>query len=422
MLLSYLYRSSRGWAIVALSLLATPAAAQTPRMRDNSPVAALQRWTARIDAHRPGENDAAVAAQAALKPDERAVLLNAAIPFAVYFQRGNDLSGPPGVKLNPIEKTLVSNLANEIASKQTFAAWLRRAVVLETDVAVLAPEITAEAMRGAPNTGIQESIRAEDGETGERGLLDWHWDLARYLLDQRDRPGSDAFAADWYHAVALYQLDHMLLAELTPHLRKAALVFPADARIKFDQGCLADALGSGRVQAVLVGEQPRGFRPSVPTQEAAESQAAGHFRRAMELDAKAAEPRVRLARLLEKSGKAKDAVDLLAQASSLPKTRELEYMSHLVAARAKGALGEFEDAALHLKAALQLFPTAQSPLVALSQLALEAGELEDAVAAASNLRLDPRRGDRDDPWWSYFQAAWLRNGKLLDDLRAQVRR
>lgn len=423
MLISYLYRAGHGFAVVALiGLAASPAAGQSIALRNNSPVAALQRWAAGIDAHVPGELDEAATAHAKLKPSERALLVSVAAPFAFYLRQINEIAEPPKVKLSPAEKTLVTALANKIIANGTAAQWLHRAVMFETDVAILAPELTAEAMRDARGPDLAEAIRADDGEAGARSLLNWHWKLARDLVDQRDPQTPDAFPAAWCHAVALYQLDHMLLAELGPHLQFALTMFRGDARIHFDMACYTDAMSSARVQSVMIGERPRDFRPNIPSEESADAQSAAQFSRAMEFDFTFAEPRVRLARLMEKSGKPNDALTLLALASPMEKTPELEYMSHLIAARANGALGQFEDGRLHLKAALQLFPTAQSPLVALSQLALEAGDMDGAVEAASQLRLRPNRGDRDDPWWFYFQASWLGHGKLLDELRKQVRR
>ncbi len=423
MLLSYLYRAGCGFAVAALiGIAATPAAAQGIALRNNSPVAALQRWAAEIEAHVPGELDDAVSAHAKLKPSERALLVSVAAPFAFYLRQMNEIAEPPKVKLSPAEKTLVTALANKIIARRTAAEWLHRAVMLETDVAILAPELTAEAMRDARDPDLAEAIRADDGEAGARSLLNWHWKLARDLIDVRDPQKSDVFAAAWYHAVALYQLDHMLLGELGLHMGSALPMLRGDARIHFDMACYTDAMSSARVQSVMIGDRPRDFRPNIPSEESADAQSVAQFGRALEFDFNFAEPRVRLARLLEKNGKPTDALTLLALASPMEKTRELEYMSHLIAARANGALGQFEDGRLHLKAALQLFPTAQSPLIALSQLALEAGDMEGAVEAASQLRLNPNRGDRDDPWWSYFQASWLDHGKLLDQLREQVRR
>ena len=410
-------------AAVALAFF-LPAAggAQTAAPKKDSRITALEQWVAAIESHVPGELDEPVVAAAKVTPAKRALLLEAALPFATHFR---DRNGVALRRLSETEAGTVSLMVQRMSVNQTFPQWLHRAVMFETDVAVLAPELTAEAMRNARGTGMAEAIHAEDGEVDTRDVLNWHWGLARDLLDTRAPAASDAFAASWYHAVALYQLDHLLLAELEPHLLKAFPMFPADARIQFDEACLADAFGSRRVQAVLISlanSQQRSFRPKVPSGEDANQRAKRRFARVIELDANFAEARVRLARLQIEDGEDTDALALLATAFRLPMSRELEYMAHLFAGRGNAALGHTEAAAAHFNSALKLFPTAQTPVIALSHVYLQSGELERAAALASSLRPERGADQRDDPWWSYFQATWMGEGTLLDQLRDQVRR
>jgi hypothetical protein len=396
--------------------------AQAPALKNNSPVAALQRWVAGIDAHVPGTIDEALTAHASLPPSQRTLLVSLAAPFTAYLAHLTEIDGPQRVRLSPLEKALVKELAGKIIAKRTFPEWLHRAVMFETDVAVLAPELTAEAMRGARNTGMPEAIHGEDGEAGERNVLNWHWALARDLLDARDLAASDPFTASWYHAVALYMLDQVLLGELEPHLMKGFQMFPTDPRIQFDDACLADVFGARRVQAVLISSQLRDFRLRIPSAEDTNLHAKVRFARVLELDMNFVEARVRLARLQIEEGRDADALALLATAFKLPMKPELEYMAHLFAGRANAGLGQTEAAAAHFNAALELFPTAQTPVVGLSHLYLQAGELERAASFAASLRPDPGNAERNDPWWSYFQATWMGEGTLLDLLRDEVRR
>lgn len=422
MLLSYpLYRAVRRIATAAFFVLAVaPAAGQS--VRSNSVIHPLQKWVDQIATHVPGQRDTAAIQHAGLRPSDQTLLLKVAAPFAYYLGRMDQISEPPKVSLSPSEKTLITALANKILSTQTFAEWLQRAVIFETDVAVLAPELTAAVMKGARGPDVAEAIHAEDGEAEGKELLNWHWKFARHLIDQRDPAASDRFAASWYHAVALYQLDRQHLAEMAPHVEQGFLLFPGDARIRFDRACLSDSFSSSRVQSVLTGNLPIGFRPRVPNQRDAELAAAAEFARALELDLKVAEPRVRLARLYVQQDRHADALALLGTAFKLPMGDEIAYMAHLISARANAALSRNEAAAADLRLALKLFPTSQSPLVALTQLALESGDMEGAVAAATRLRMNPARDDRNDPWWSYFQASWLDHENLFNQLRAEVRR
>ena len=72
----------------------------------------------------------------------------------------------------------------------------------------------------------------------------------------------------------------------------------------------------------------------------------------------------------------------------------------ILQARQKGA-----DAVPHFERAAALYPRAQSPLLALSQLSRRAG---DRPAAQRELRIlaelpeDERQ--REDPWWNYYDV------------------
>ncbi|TAK15386.1 MAG: hypothetical protein EPO35_07625 [Acidobacteria bacterium] len=425
MLLSYpVYRALRVIvpAAICVAGLAAPASPQSAELKWDSPVAALERWTAAIDAHTFGERDASVTRVAGLTPIERGRLISIAAPFAIYLRRLPELAGPPGSRLSPRELEAVRSLAKGILERGTFAAWLHRAVMFETDVAVLAPELTAAAMSDARDPGLSQAIRAGDGELGAKTLLNWHWRLARDLVDARDPLVSDAFAADWYHAVSLYQLRNLDLAEMGPHTARGFQLFPTDPRTVFDQACLADAMASARVQAVLISAQQPNFRTNVPSLESAETRASKLFAAVLSVDSGLVEARVRLARVVEKQGRAAEALALLAPAFSQRLPRELAYMAHLVAGRASAALGQRDEGEKHLNQALSLYPTAQAPVVSLSLLALDAGDLERAVGLAASLREHSTRGDRDDPWWWYFESPWLEPEAALERLRELVRR
>jgi tetratricopeptide (TPR) repeat protein len=394
------------------------AGAQTAAVGKDSRIGELERWVAAVDAHVPGETDALITKAATLTPNQRALLLELAAPFAIYLRDRQPFSR----KVNESEATAITAMAQRITASRTFPQWLHRAVMFETDVAILAPEMTSEAMRGARVPGMTEAINAQDGALGSRNLLNWHWSLARDLVGARDPAASNGFAASWYHAVALYQLDQMLLGELQPHLSRGIQMFPDDARLQFDRGCLADAYGSARVQAVMLSAQQGNFRPNVPPPDAARAQAAQQFERVLELDPGFLEARVRLARLRQQDGRNADALALLASAFASSMARQLEYVAHLIAGRANAGLGQVEEGAAHFRAALGLFPAAQTPVIGLSHLQLQNGDLEQAAALAVRLAPDANAEERNDPWWSYFQATWLEQGALVDRLRDEVRR
>jgi tetratricopeptide (TPR) repeat protein len=428
MLLSYpVYRAVRlaAAAAIALSVPEAAGAQSTARVRDTR-LGMLQRWAGAVDVHEPGELDAAVTQIAKLTPVQRGLLMEVAAPFAGLTRdvaASGEWKSEYLKRFKSEERSGVEVLVKRIIAAAPYAAWLHRAVVLETDIAILAPEVTAEAMKNAPAAEIGEAIRAEDGELGARNLLNWHWTFARALLDERDPPASDTFAANWYHAIALFMLDQQLFAELEPHLRKGTVLFLTDGQLAFDFGCLADAFGSRRVQAILISTPVRGqFRPNLPQAQDAYAQAVQRFSRALTLDQNLVEARVRLARIYTEQNRNDDALALLATAFRVPMAPETEYMAHLIAARADGAVSKEAEAIEHLNSARALFPTAQTPVIALSQLALEMGDLQQAAALAGALRAGPAPVDRIDPWWFYFQAPWIDHTMLIEQLRKEARR
>jgi hypothetical protein len=67
------------------------------------------------------------------------------------------------------------------------------------------------------------------------------------------------------------------------------------------------------------------------------------------------------------------------------------------------ALGRNDVARTHYREAAALCPSAQSPHIALSQLARQSGDRTEALAAMKQLVTLPADDrDRRDPWWTYY--------------------
>jgi tetratricopeptide (TPR) repeat protein len=280
--------------------------------------------------------------------------------------------------------------------------------------------------------------RTQGGELDKREDANWNWILARKILDQlQPSPRSEAFAAFWYHASAAYMFWHGLYGEAGTHLEHAGFLFPTDARIAFDRGCLAEALGMPRSQFVMdamLAQRPanRGIamfvpgmgsnpnpRGELPTARAANEEAEKRFRQTLQIDPAFAEARVRLGRLLELKGRNDDARKELEIALQRPTPdRAVSYYGHLFAARAELALNHSEAASAHIHEAIALFPDAQSALIVQSRLALLKADAEGALAPVrhlATLAADPNHSQ--DPWWVYDSGA----GRLLDLMLAEMK-
>jgi tetratricopeptide (TPR) repeat protein len=124
---------------------------------------------------------------------------------------------------------------------------------------------------------------------------------------------------------------------------------------------------------------------------------------------------VRLARLLERRALYDEAAAHVDQALAATPGDTVAYFGHIVAGRIALARGRAADALGQYRAALAIFPDAQSALLGASQAAV----MNSEVAAA--LTLVQKLGDRTaafdaDPWWNYNLGA----GRDVDALMAAL--
>jgi tetratricopeptide (TPR) repeat protein len=319
-------------------------------------------------------------------------------------------------------------------------AVIDRAAIFHMDAAIFGPPAPASQLGSGFTGGITPSlIRTQDGELEGREDANWNWILARKILDfLQPAPRSEPFAAFWYHASASYMLWRGYYGELGTHLEHAGLLFPTDARVAFDRGCLAEALGMPRSQFAidsLLARRPAnrsgtamfvpgmGYNPSprgeFQTARASNDEAEKRFRQALQIDPTFAEARVRLARLLELKNQHAEARKELETALRGPMPDQVvTYYAHLFAARADLALKQPDSASAHIEAALELFPDAQSALIVQSQLALMKSDADGALAPVKHLaRLVGDPNHLEDPWWVYD----IGSGRLVDFMMAEMK-
>lgn len=396
-------------------------AAQQPRPATRS--ARLERWVELVNAHQPGQRDAAVVELAGMAPRDRGPLTEIAAEFAGLIRKG--MTGLERLReSNPdVERARV--LAISELKRTSVNAWLHRAAVLHGDAAILARELTDAANAAAPDrlrSSSTQLIHANDGDVKSTSELNWNLNFARRILDQVEpSPRDDEFVGTWYHATAAFLLSKSWLGELQPHLVRAMNVRPDDPRIVFDMGVLHEAMAMSRVQAVMQTMLDANGFVVVSTAKTFEKAALGHYRRALQLAPGLVEARVRLGRLLVQAGQRDDAVAELTRAINETKDPYLLYHAHLFAARAEEGRGHDADAVAHCREAARLFPGAQSAQVALSLAELRAGNVPAAIAPVDAIRAMRTDGSRDDPWWSYHAGAGRDADALLDALWKAVK-
>jgi Tfp pilus assembly protein PilF len=121
------------------------------------------------------------------------------------------------------------------------------------------------------------------------------------------------------------------------------------------------------------------------------------------------------------TGKTDEADAAFARASDATGDRRWRYLAEMLRADGADARGDRAAARQRYQAALEAWPEAQSPALALSRLEASAG---DWPAAQARLAVfGPRAGGRpEDPWWAYgFGQAWRIDAGLVALRRLVVR-
>ncbi len=406
----------RAVAVAAALLLAQ---AVTVRAQPMASALALRRWASAVTRHEPGRPDQAAAFVAGLSYRQR-VELNPAMEYFFRLVRGDRrTAGGPGA-------SDVAGLFDELTARTDAAFFIRRAAVLHTDAAIFGRRLPRPPDDAPPAPTTRPRVRdeppllfngrylqQEDGRVIGEVSADWNWTFARALVDLLE--GDREFAGEWYHAVDAYMLASRNLADLKPHLRRAADVLPDDRRILFDRGCYAETLGLPGTQAVR--DDSGG---AVPSEAAADLEAERMFRRAIAADPSYAEARVRLARLLDRRGERDEAVTQIDQALAGGPPPVVGYLAHLVAGRIAQNRGHARESLDHYVAASALFPNAQSALVGASHAAVIASDVPAALSFVRALGKGASARDDADPWWNYHLGTGRDVQALLDALWKRV--
>jgi len=212
------------------------------------------------------------------------------------------------------------------------------------------------------------------------------------------------------------------LAQIQAPLAKAQQRFPQDPLVALALGSLheASAAPNALVEA-SVGRQ--GSLEKWRQEERAYrlEQALAAYRQAVALDPTLAEAHLRLGHVLLLAGKIDEADASLASAAAATADKRWRYLAEMLRADTADARGDRAAARQRYQAALDAWPEAQSPVLALSRIDAYEGDWPAAQARLATLA--PRAGGRaEDPWWAYgFGQAWRIDASLAALRRLVVR-
>jgi tetratricopeptide (TPR) repeat protein len=129
--------------------------------------------------------------------------------------------------------------------------------------------------------------------------------------------------------------------------------------------------------------------------------AARAYEKALEVKPETAEAHLRLARLLALLGKHADAEQHLQQAGALAPDARQQYLAALFLGDVRERQGRAAEAMAEYARALQLWPGAQAPVLALARLQVLAGQPDTARTTLRDIHAERDMRERSDPWLGY---------------------
>ena len=304
---------------------------------------------------------------------------------------------------------------------------LRRGALLHADIGMTdRPATRPPGARGSPGPH-QLRIHIFDGRETDQDEVAIHWVIGRQLLDavtpapaSKGGVGGDAMVRQWYGATAAWMQNHEQYDAL--HFAHARALFPDDPDILFLSGCQHEVIASPRLHSALERAViPRSFSIEVGSVNDELRFAETFFRRAINAKPDMVEAHLHLGHVLLLRKEYQDAADHLRRAAPLGRMDDevLEYSRSLFLGAAEEMLGRSDAAREAFERASALQPSAQSPLLALSELARRRGDYDAALSDLHRVfALPPSEPERSDPWWTYYVAHVRDDQELLARLRA----
>ena len=421
-------------AVCLVAVAPTWARAQGDRSEHLSRIDRIEQWSRAVERHQPGQLDPALQTLdswtatdlAELKTSVYSVVALVRDPSTRIFYRVVARGRPPQVLYSLPELRRLMAIAARLRPLGDNHV-LKRGAMLHTDAAL---GTRADATDGRRRTELFV-FKFSDGQ--ELGQVDsiGHWDMARFLLDQvqpgkndiRPDPGKDDWVRRWYGTAISYMLARMQFSVGTT--TRALEIFREDAELLYLAGVMHETLASTAVQEAFRGTDYY-LRSSLglSSRRGELNTADGLFGRAIKLNPTLAQARLHLGHVLAEQGEHKQALAELTQALAAIKNPDLLYYGHLFSGRSAAALGQTAAASNAFEQAARLKPNAQSPLLALSQLAYSRGDTGAAVAMLARVAALPQL-DTDDPWWVYNASVGLfffepLRQNIVETLRAEM--
>lgn len=139
---------------------------------------------------------------------------------------------------------------------------------------------------------------------------------------------------------------------------------------------------------------------------------------ALTMDAELLDAALHLGRVRLLEGRDADAVKFLSLAADSP-SKPVSYLARLFLGSIAERASKWDEAEKNYRAAVKLFPTAQSGVIALSQFLDRRGQPADAASLLQAM-VAPGTARTVDPWWLYFEEAGIESAPKIGLMRAEV--
>ncbi len=382
-------------------------------------MARLRNWVEAVLRHEPGNADAhAVAVSSWSRSDLQAVATDLLALRGLLV----DAHRKARTVITYQECVLRTSEAEQLLGIRDDEAWrgdvnrlLKRGALLHTDIGLLLPtDVLSSFSQGVVVRGVDGRIQGfEDSALP--------WDISRRLLDAvTPDPSRDETVRRWYRATVAHLLGHYSLAHANRQLERGRQLFATDADILFDSGCFHEMFAAPRTQGVIRSAVlPAGVTLDVRPMQVHWREAEGFFRRVLAINPGFVEARVHLARVIGLQGHHQEAIGELQQAIAATDDRLLLYYADMFLGDEEQTRGHRDAARSAYQRAAALYPLAQSPHLALSQLARRYGDRARALASIRQVfRVTADQANCDDPLWAYHVSAFWNADELLAGWRA----
>jgi hypothetical protein len=415
---------------VAGAVLAAGAQTNTNRQSADAWLDSVEAWRTAVADHAMGRLDAPFQrVRAWSNPDMQRVLFDVkSLVKALVDQHATYVRSrvrPPMEYRRSFtfeQLQIVLGLTEDEAQRGDASRVLKRGALLHTDVAMLAPNSPPQSPRTpglvpSPPAGTGDVMITDGREVGREDGS--QWEFARSLLDMvLPSPADDSMVRQWYIASTAHMEDERRLGQAGRNLARGLEIFPADVSLLFYEGTLHEALAAPRAQNA---DLPPGFRPSFGNAEAEWRMAESCFRQSLQWREDFPEGHLHFGRVTGLLGHHDAAVAELTKAAASIADPQLKYYAALFLGHELEAVDRRDEARASFERAAALSPTAQSPLLSLSELAQRHSDAPAALQAMARVFALPADDQhRDDPWWVYDVSHVRDADTLIASMRASL--